>query len=127
MPDILTAFRDLKMDRVDDSYAAVIAARRHERAFDKFLAEPFLEAVAQGAAECYEANRVQIEALEPDQQRHQRGELRRRWLVAVIKYTPLQLDSFVRRAEFEWFCRPHAAPRHARRDRKTAARRLIGG
>lgn len=89
------------MDRVDDSYAAVIAARRHERAFDKFLAEPFLEAVAQGAAECYEANRVQIEALEPDQQRHQRGELRRRWLVAVIKYTPLQLDSFVRRAEFE--------------------------
>jgi hypothetical protein len=98
---ILSNFRDLKMDKVDIGYAGAIAARRHQRDFDRFLAEPFLAAVSRGAAECYEANRAWIEALDPDQQSSQRRELRRRWLVAVIKLTPPALEPFVRQAEFE--------------------------
>jgi hypothetical protein len=102
MPDILAVFRDLGLDQVDiGGYGSVVAAQRHQRAFDKYLAEPFLEAMARGAAECFEANRVQIEALDSHQQRYYRRELRRRWLVVVMKYTPSQLQSFVRQAEFE--------------------------
>lgn len=101
MADILAEFRDLKMEEVDSGYAAVITARRHQRTFDKFLAEPFLDAVAHGAAGCYRANHARIEALGLDQQRQQRRELRRRWLVVVIKLTPRALEAFVRQAEFE--------------------------
>lgn len=101
MPAILADFRDLKMEEVDSSYAAVIVARRHQRTFDKFLAEPFLDAVAHGAAECYQANRARIESLDLDEQSRQRRELRRRWLVVVIKLTPRALEAFVRQAEFE--------------------------
>jgi hypothetical protein len=101
MPAILADFRDLRMDKIDNSYAAVLTTRRHQRAFDKFLAEPFLQAVSRGASECYEANRVWIEALELDQQRQQRYELRRRWLVVVIKLTPRELERYVRQEDFE--------------------------
>jgi hypothetical protein len=99
--DLLKVFYDLGMDQGDSSYAAVILARSHKRCFDRYLAEPFLEAVARGAAECYEANRVQIEALDPGQQQYHCRQLYRLWLVAVIKEIPSELEPFVRRAEFE--------------------------
>jgi hypothetical protein len=102
MPEILAVFRDLGMDQVDiGGYGSVVAAQRQQRAFDKYLAGPFLEAVERGTAECYEANRAHIEASDPGRQRSLRRELRRRWLVAVIKHTPGPLQTLVRQAEFE--------------------------